>query len=75
MQHQHYQGRIAEWYDDWLGDSGKDIDFYADYFTGFAGKVLELACGTGRILLPIAQSSVQIDGLDSSAEMLAILDT
>jgi SAM-dependent methyltransferase len=73
MQDDHYRGRIAEWYDDWLGDSGDDVDFYVSYFEGFEGRVLELACGTGRILLPIFQSSVRIDGLDSSSEMLAIL--
>ena len=33
--------------------------------------VLELACGTGRLTIPIAQSGVEIVGLDLSASMLA----
>jgi SAM-dependent methyltransferase len=33
--------------------------------------VLELACGTGRVTIPIAQSGVEIVGLDQSASMLA----
>jgi SAM-dependent methyltransferase len=33
--------------------------------------VLELACGTGRLTIPIAQSGVEIVGLDVSASMLA----
>ena len=33
-------------------------------------QVLELACGTGRLTLPIAQSGVKIVGLDLSASML-----
>ncbi|HST10045.1 MAG TPA: class I SAM-dependent methyltransferase [Terriglobales bacterium] len=33
--------------------------------------VLELACGTGRLTIPIAQSGVEIAGLDLSASMLA----
>jgi SAM-dependent methyltransferase len=32
--------------------------------------VLELACGTGRVLLPIAQQGLRIDGVDSSPAML-----
>jgi SAM-dependent methyltransferase len=33
--------------------------------------VLELACGTGRLTMPIAQSGVEIVGLDLSPSMLA----
>jgi SAM-dependent methyltransferase len=33
--------------------------------------VLELACGTGRLTIPIAQSGVEIVGLDLSPSMLA----
>jgi SAM-dependent methyltransferase len=33
--------------------------------------VLELACGTGRLTIPIAQSGVEIVGLDLSSSMLA----
>jgi SAM-dependent methyltransferase len=40
-----------------------------------AGRVghpmLELACGTGRLTIPVAQSGVEIVGLDLSASMLA----
>src|SRR5215468_6394304 len=32
--------------------------------------VLELACGTGRLTIPIAQSGVEIVGLDLSPSML-----
>jgi len=34
-------------------------------------SVLELACGTGRLTIPIAQSGVEIVGLDLSPSMLA----
>jgi SAM-dependent methyltransferase len=42
---------------------------------GHPGPVLELACGTGRLTIPIAQSGVAIVGLDQSASMLAHLRT
>lgn len=35
--------------------------------------LVESACGTGRLLLPIAQSGVTIHGLDSSAHVLDVL--
>ncbi len=74
MQGNHYHGSIAEWYDDWLRDRRDDVDFYLDYFSGFRGTVLEVACGTGRILLPISRSGVTISGLDGSEDMLRILE-
>jgi SAM-dependent methyltransferase len=36
-----------------------------------SGAVLELACGTGRLTIPIAQSGVGIVGLDLTPSMLA----
>ena len=70
---QHYTKLLAEWYDDWLKDLTRDIDYYAEFFSGFDGQVLELACGTGRLLIPIAESGVTIHGLDSSQDMLDVL--
>ncbi len=70
---QHYKRLIAEWYNDWLKDLTRDKDYYSEFFNGFNGKVLELACGTGRLLIPIAESGVKIHGLDSSQDMLDIL--
>ncbi len=37
-----------------------------------AGPILELACGTGRLTLPIAQQGTEIAGLDASGPMLAV---
>jgi SAM-dependent methyltransferase len=75
MQSQHYKGLVAEWYDDWLKDRKDDVDYYSSIFKGFSGRVLELACGTGRLLLPIAGSGVQIDGLDCSKDVLSVLQS
>lgn len=71
---QHYTKLIAEWYDDWLKDLTRDRDYYSEFFRNFDGQVLELACGTGRLLIPIAESDVTIHGLDSSQDMLDILE-
>ena len=37
------------------------------------GPVLELGCGTGRVLLPVARAGIEITGLDLSQGMLAVL--
>jgi SAM-dependent methyltransferase len=49
----------------------KDIAFYVEEATRCPGRVLEVGCGTGRILLPIARAGRPIVGVDSSASMLA----
>jgi SAM-dependent methyltransferase len=47
-----------------------DIDFYVEAARRAGGPVLELGCGTGRILLPTARAGVPIVGVDSSSAML-----
>lgn len=48
-----------------------DLQFYRE-FACKADKVLDLACGTGRILLPLLQHGVDVVGIDKSAAMLKI---
>lgn len=48
----------------------RDVDFYVDEAAAAQGPVLELGCGTGRILIPTARAGHTITGLDGSAHML-----
>ncbi len=48
-----------------------DVDFFVSEAVAARGPVLELGCGTGRVLLPCARAGVPIWGLDSSEAMLA----
>lgn len=41
-----------------------DIPFYLDRAKRLGGKALELACGTGRITIPLAEAGINIWGLD-----------
>jgi ubiquinone/menaquinone biosynthesis C-methylase UbiE len=61
----------AELYDIVYEDYVDDIAFYVQEAQQTGGPCLELACGTGRVLLPVAQAGVTITGLDSSKPMLA----
>ncbi len=48
-----------------------DQDFFVQYCQAAEGKILELGCGTGRILIPVAEAGCQISGLDLSEHMLS----
>ena len=49
-----------------------DIDFYVRAARECRGPVLELGCGSGRILIPTARAGIDISGLDASERMLAV---
>lgn len=62
--------RFARLYD-WEHDAYVvDIDIHIGFARRFGGPVLELACGTGRLLAPLAQAGFAVTGVDSSAAML-----
>jgi len=64
---------VAELYDLIPGYTGRgDVDFYLHFCREAGGPVLELGCGTGRVLIPIAREGHQITGLDLSEFMLDI---
>ena len=49
---------------------GAHLSFYAELARQHPEGVLELACGTGQLAVPIAGLGVSIVGLDRSAAML-----
>ena len=52
-------------------DKVEDIPFYLKQIKKYGEPVLELACGTGRITIPVAEQRIQITGLDISEHMLS----
>jgi SAM-dependent methyltransferase len=48
----------------------QDLTFYLEVAKEAAGPVLELGCGSGRLLWPLRQAGVAIEGLDQSPAML-----
>ena len=60
-----------ELYDALLPATGH-ISHYVDLATQASGDVLELACGTGQLTIPIARAGVPTSGLDLSQPMLAL---
>lgn len=50
--------------------SRRDVDFYVEEARSTRGDILELGCGTGRVLIPVARLGRSIVGVDASPEML-----
>jgi SAM-dependent methyltransferase len=48
-----------------------DREFYLSYARRARGPVLELGCGTGRILIPLAEAGFHVTGLERSPAMRA----
>ncbi|MBE3132115.1 MAG: class I SAM-dependent methyltransferase, partial [Acidobacteria bacterium] len=48
-----------------------DVPFWTRLARRAGGPVLELGCGTGRVLMPVAATGVRLVGVDLSAPMLA----
>jgi len=63
----------GELYDLWCNGLDYAIDFYVALARQAKGPVLEIACGTGRIMLPCLQAGADVDGLDNSEPMLTQL--
>jgi SAM-dependent methyltransferase len=66
----YYEG-FAAVYDRWAADRTEDIPFYVALARGADGPVVELAVGTGRVAIPVAQAiGRRVIGIDRSRAML-----
>jgi ubiquinone/menaquinone biosynthesis C-methylase UbiE len=65
----------GELYDVILGKFDYDLGFYLRLAKEAKGPVLDVACGTGRIMLPCLQAGVDIEGVDLHDGMLNRLRT
>jgi SAM-dependent methyltransferase len=71
-----YHGPSALWYSAIYAWKKDDIGFYqaqAERWARPGGAVLELACGNGRVALPLARAGFRVAAVDSAADMLAQL--
>jgi len=67
-----YDG-FAPIYDAWAADMTEDVDFYVELASEADGPVVELAVGTGRVAIPVAErTGKKVIGIDSSPAMLAV---
>jgi SAM-dependent methyltransferase len=64
--------RFADRYDEWSAEMTEDIPFYVVLARETEGPLVELAVGSGRVAIPVAQATGRaVLGVDSSPAMLA----
>ena len=63
---------IAPFYDIEHAPFSEDLDMYRNFAELCGDSVLELACGSGRVLLPLAREGYEVTGVDTSASMLEL---
>ena len=66
----HY-GLVAKWWAEFR-DEGPEIAYYQECIKRYGQPALDVACGTGRLLLPYLRAGLDVDGCDISPDMLAL---
>ena len=61
---------IAPFYDIEHAHFDEDLSLYTNFAELCGGPLLELACGSGRLLVPLAREGYELTGVDNSASML-----
>jgi ubiquinone/menaquinone biosynthesis C-methylase UbiE len=62
---------FAEWYEQWIGDAPPRIAAHAGLLPAVTGdRVLDIACGQGRMSRCLAMLGADVVGIDISAAML-----
>jgi SAM-dependent methyltransferase len=65
----HY-GLVGRWWAEFNRD-GADIEYFRRVIEHCGEPALDLACGTGRLLIPFLRAGLDVDGCDLSEDMLA----
>ncbi len=64
----HY-GLMAERWAEFITDA-REVPFFLQEIARYGQPVLDVACGTGRVLLPLLRAGIDVDGNDISGDML-----
>lgn len=65
---------VARYYDAEVGDKTDDLAMYSELAEQYGAPIFDVGCGTGRVLLHLAQEGYAVHGVDDSASMLARLE-
>ena len=70
----HY-GLVARWWDEFNAAGPEELACFRAFVERDGQPALDLACGTGRLLLPLLREGFDVDGCDISPDMLARCQT
>jgi len=61
---------VARYYDAEVGEKVDDLQLYSELAEQYGSPIFDVGCGTGRVLLHLAQEEYDVHGIDDSKEML-----
>jgi SAM-dependent methyltransferase len=64
----HYGLMAERWAE--FNTEAREAPFFLQKIAQYGQPVLDVACGTGRVLLPVLRAGIEVDGCDVSADML-----
>jgi SAM-dependent methyltransferase len=70
----HY-GLVARWWAEFNVATTEELSYFRAAIRRYGEPALDLACGTGRILIPLLAEGFDVDGADISADMIAHAET
>ena len=53
-------------------DDGSEVRLLADFLQKFPGRALEIGAGSGRLMFPLVQLGLEVEGLELSRDMLEL---
>ncbi len=66
--------RVARFYDAENADKTDDLQLYSELAKEYQGEILDVGCGTGRVLIHLARQGHQVQGIDQDRAMLDRLE-
>jgi SAM-dependent methyltransferase len=68
-----HHGLVAQWWAEFNDDfRSHEIQYFHQFIERNGEPALDVACGTGRLLLPYLRAGLDVDGCDVSADMIAL---
>ncbi len=65
---------VARFYDSENADKTDDLEMYSRLAAKYEGEILDVGCGTGRVMLHLAREGRRAHGIDNDSAMLDRLD-
>lgn len=62
---------IARFYDAENSDKTDDINLYLELAEEYGDPIIDIGCGTGRVMLPLVRAGYEVHGIDNEKAMLA----
>ncbi len=66
-----HHGLMARWWAEFMRAEPAELAFSRTAIERFGQPALDLACGAGRLLVPLLEAGLDVDGVDVSPDMIA----